>query len=326
MTHRMKITAQSCLAWLLNFAHVQIFLTLISLPFLVAWGLPLSFMAPIGNIIFLPFLTIFLFIATLIFFFELCAIPNIFLIYMLEKIISIWLYLMSFSSKTWLISFAKPSLLFLVCIPICALAILFKKKRASSYCTTLALLGTLLFFCACLKYPFFSSEESIVSVPCNKGEIIIVRKDAQISIIDPGYLGQTISSPTWIEFTLVPLLNQHFGSQTIHHLILLQPSIMTFACVEKLCQLCTVRHCYIPLWQGTADRSLLRSYGCMRHALENNTTHLVRIKNAPLPLDALTIYPLESMLSYKDITFKTMRVNISLKEKKLEIYSAKKQK
>lgn len=283
-------------------------------------------MAPIGNIIFLPFLTIFLFVATLIFFFELCAIPNMFLIYVLEKIISIWLYLMSFSSKTWLISFAKPSLLFLVCMPICALAILFKKKRVSHYYTTLALLATLLFFCACLKYPFLPSTELVITVPCNKGEIIMVRNNAQISIIDPGYLGQTISSPTWIEFTLVPLLNQHFGSQTIHHLIVLQPSIMTFACVEKLCQLCTVRHCYIPLWQGNADKPLLRSYGYMRRALEKNKTDLIRIKNTPLIVNASTISPLEQAIVYKDITFQAMRVNVLLKEKKLEIYSAKKQK
>ena len=166
----------------------------------------------------------------------------------------------------------------------------------------------------------------ILSVPCNKGEIIIVRNNAHVTIIDPGYLGQTISSPTWIEFTLVPLLNQYFGSQTIHHLILLQPSIMTFSCVATLCQLCDVHYCYVPLWQGNADRSLLRSYGYMRHALEKNNTHLVRIKNAPLSLDACTISPFEPMLSYKDIMFKTMHVSISLKEKKLEIYSAKKQK
>lgn len=325
MTHRLKIISYSCLAWFLNFAQVQLFLTLISLPFLVAWGLPLSFMAPIGNIIFLPFLSAFLFVATLIFFFELLTIPNMFLIYILEKIISFWLYVMSFSSKTWLISFAKPSFLFLVCIPLGALLILFKKK-STPYLKTLAFLGILLFFCACLKYPFSSSEQMILNVPCNKGELIIVRKNAHVSIIDPGYLGQSIASPTWIEFTLVPLLNQHFGSQTIHHLIVLQPSIMTFSCVATVCQLCNVHYCYVPLWQGNADRSLLRSYGYMRHALEKNSTQLVRIKNAPLSLDALTICPLELMLSYKDITFKTMRVNIALKEKKLEIYSAKKQK
>ena len=282
-------------------------------------------MSPLGNILFLPFLSAFLFMATLIFFFELCTLPNEWLIYALEKILACWLYCMQFSSKSWLISFAKPSLAFLVCVPLVALTILFTKKITRHF-TLFAFLGALLFFCGCMKYPFFAATEKTISVPCNKGHVTIVYKNAQISVIDSGYLGQTIASPTWLEFTLIPLLNQHFGSQTITNLIVLQPSIMTFACVEKLCQLCIVKNCCIPLWQGNTDKALLRSYGYMKRALEKNHTHLTRIKNVPLVLDAITITPQKQTISYKNSMFKIMRVDISLQEQNLEIYSAKKQK
>ena len=54
--------------WLTNFALVQLFLTLISLPILIAWGLPISCISPIGNMIYNPLLCIFTVYRTALFF------------------------------------------------------------------------------------------------------------------------------------------------------------------------------------------------------------------------------------------------------------------
>lgn len=148
-----------------------------------------------------------------------------------------------------------------------------------------------------------------------------------ITLIDSGHLGERIATPSWIEFTLLPTLNQNFGTQHITHLLVLQPSIMTFLCVEKICQLCAIKNFYLPLWKGTADKRLLHSYFLMKTALEKNGTTIKRLTHAPFsPLKELTIIPLEQRIRYNDISFPVFHLKTTLPEKILEIYSAKKPK
>lgn len=112
---------------LADFIHLQLFLTLISWPILIAWGLPLSLMSLLGNFIFGPVVTLFLFVSALIFFCELVGIPNGSLVWLLDKITDWWVFIMHHSSSRWLISAPAPSLLALAVLPFCALAILYFK-------------------------------------------------------------------------------------------------------------------------------------------------------------------------------------------------------
>ena len=106
-------------SWLMNFIYIQLLVTLISLPILVWWGIPISLLSPIGNLIFTPLLTIFLFLASLIFFLELFYIPNQWLIYLLEIVTRFWNYLITFGSNGSLIGFAKPPLWFFILVILC---------------------------------------------------------------------------------------------------------------------------------------------------------------------------------------------------------------
>ena len=68
---------------IIQFLQVQLFLSLASLPILVAWGIPFSLATVAGNFLFSPFLTLFLLLSSLIFFTELIFIPNAWLIFFL---------------------------------------------------------------------------------------------------------------------------------------------------------------------------------------------------------------------------------------------------
>lgn len=113
---------------LLHFLHLQLFLSLISLPILIAWGLPFSWLTFVGNLIFTPFLTLFLLVSSLIFFAHLVSIPCGFLVSILEKITSWWIFLMQWSDRHWLMGFARPSLMVLFCIPVIAVLIVQSKR------------------------------------------------------------------------------------------------------------------------------------------------------------------------------------------------------
>jgi len=124
----MKRFVQNLKKKLLTFLQVQCFLSLVSLPVIVAWGLPFSLMTAVGNFIFSPFITIFLLCSSLIFFTELLSIPNQYLIIILEWITKIWLICLSYGSKSWLVGLPT-SLLPLLCIIAILTFITFKNKK-----------------------------------------------------------------------------------------------------------------------------------------------------------------------------------------------------
>ena len=127
----MKISSylQRFIKNLINFIHIQLFITLISIPILLCWGMPISVLTFAGNFLLSPILTLFLLLSSLIFFCELLHIPNSFLIYGLQKTCSTWLSLMQWGTKHYLVALAAPSLLIIIAIPICALLILHYKKN-----------------------------------------------------------------------------------------------------------------------------------------------------------------------------------------------------
>jgi len=120
MTLIMKITKIQ--RWFLRFIQVQLFITTISLPILLSWGLPISLLSPLGNLIFFPVLVLFLLLSSLVFFFEIIHIPNEWLIYCLEKVTLAWFSILSIGNgATALIGFSKPPKLFLIALPLLTL-------------------------------------------------------------------------------------------------------------------------------------------------------------------------------------------------------------
>ena len=126
-----KIT-YSVKKFLLHFIQAHLMVTIISFPILIGWGMPISKVSIIGNLIFSPFLTIFLIISSLTFFTELLCIPNGFLISQLNQLTSFWEKGLHFGQKKWLCCFAKPSFIILISIPIITFIIISYKKTYAS--------------------------------------------------------------------------------------------------------------------------------------------------------------------------------------------------
>src|SRR5262245_46384432 len=111
------------MAYIVRFIHVQLFITLISLPILIAWGMPISLLTFAGNLLLSPVLTVFLLLASLIFFCHMLFIPCGILIKLLEQVTSWWLHAMMVGNNSWLIALKLPSCIFLVFIFIGTLGI-----------------------------------------------------------------------------------------------------------------------------------------------------------------------------------------------------------
>ncbi|MGE0009296.1 MAG: hypothetical protein AB7F19_02035 [Candidatus Babeliales bacterium] len=312
---------------LLSFIHIQLFVSIVSLPILISWGLPVSTLAPLGNFIFGPFLTLFLGISCIIFFTELCYIPNGIFIWCLEQITQLWLYLLSHASSTWLLSFKTPSPWFFVALLLATIAIVYHKKlqslHTSSFCFAF-LLGIAYLYLVFLNVPKYA----IAPIPCNNAHITIIKTPKSFSIIDPGIIGRRISAPSWIEYSLLPTLRSQYGIQTIDNIVLLAPGIVLFDAITELIRIMPIKNIYVPLWQGESPLGLTSAYKKMKDAATRHGIKIHRIgkKSQELILDnesTLSIMPLDAQCTYRTIKYSAIKIIGQLPEDTITLYSSK---
>lgn len=291
---------------LLFFVQLQLFMSLLSLPILIAWGLPISGMALIGNLIFSPFLMFFLFLSSLIFFFELCSLPNNFLIKTLDWFTRCWSWCIECGNSQWLIGFAKPSLWILLAIVAGSFIILHCKKITKPITRIVCFVIVTIFIVITLKWNC-QKECVIRQIGCNNGFVTVVKTPSTLTVIDPGVLGKRVNS-SWVEYTLAKELVEQFGTMKIDVLIFTRPTILTLDCAAQICRLMNVSSLYLVTWQGESDKRLLQKYGRLRYELTQKNGKFFRIGHKPIDLRlgtnyTLTVKPLLENFSYKNITF-----------------------
>src|SRR6185436_7137348 len=112
----------------LRFLEIQLFITLCSLPILLAWGLPISLASLLGNFVFAPFLTIFLLLSSLLFFGQLCNIPCSFVAQALELVTDFWFWCLQWGSRDLLCELPCPPLVVSLALLAASIAIAMYRK------------------------------------------------------------------------------------------------------------------------------------------------------------------------------------------------------
>jgi len=312
--------------WIGRFLYLQLFISLAAFPLLLCWGLPISLLSPVGNLIFGPFLTIFLFLSSMLFFTELLYIPNSLIADLLDTFTKSWLWILNIPSHPWLFGFAKPSLALLIIIPLVALLIIhykkFKARWQPIFCLSILLIGSCLF----IKTAHSKTKEC-ETVACNGSEVTLVHDDQRLILIDPGAIGKRVNAASWIEFTLIPHLIVSSGKTTIDDLILLQPGAMLFQAITTLITKIKVKKIYLVCWQGSLEKHEWRSFFLMREAAQEHNVIIERITNKQITLPvtngSLTITPLKSQITQREITYPAIKVAGSIDDTKFTVTSKK---
>lgn len=313
--------------WLTHFIELQLFLTLISLPLLIAWGLPVSLLTPVANLIFNPVLTVFLFVSSLIFFTELVGIPNGLLVWMLNVITNWWIWVLDWYHNSWLIGFVKPPLWFLILIPVLSLCIIASKKFYSSRVIIIAM--SLLFgVISVVLYMQSRVACGVTRVAYNNDELPILHYAQKTVVIDTGIMGKRASAVSWVNYTLIPELIQKTGRLTIDHLIVMQPSIRTFEALVALSTKVQINTIYLPVWTGTMPRGIWRHYFTLCERIKNAGGLVIRIGKYPkkinlLPGFVVNIHPLDAQLKYSEASFPALLVDGNIDKDTFAFYSAK---
>lgn len=203
---------------------IQAVLTVVSTPLLIAWGLPIAILGPIGNLIFTPFLLIFLALTIIITLCELLNLPDQLVITALEQFTNFWLKLTAWGPKNSLIGLPKTALLFFSLIALGTVLLMlvttkpqFKKVLVASI--VIMFLGGYFF-----KY-FPNTQTQELVITHQKYSLQVTYKNQQIYLTDQTRLLAHVYHPVaWCEHTLKPMLIKNFGDAPIAELTLIKPT------------------------------------------------------------------------------------------------------
>ncbi len=305
--------------------YVQLVISIYSFLILVSWGIPFCPMSFVGNLVFGPVLTLFLGLSTLLFFTEICFIPNGYIASLLDIVSNCWLWVLSYCSLQHLqIPCARPSIL-VMCTLFCAAFIVILLR--TSYIKKNVYLCVMLVasFLLAGQHPI---NDEIEQLPCANGNLHIIKTAENLIIVDPGCLGRYISAPSFVQFTLMPHLIQKYGTNIIDHLILLQPGKLTFDAVQTIAQKGSIKHLYIPLWQGQLSKSGLISFMRMKEQVEQQGTAIHRLGNHEITLiknkrTNLSIKPVQEEIKKTSITFEAFCVGNTIDKQPVKFYPSK---
>lgn len=309
--------------WLLDFVYIQSYVTLLSLPILIAWGLPFSLFSPLGNLIFNPFILIFLLLSSLIFFGALLGIPMTWFSYALDTVTSWWLSCMNLAPHNSSIGFCEPPWIMLILIPILTLAIvhhpLTRARNRSIACFT----GLFLIIGA---FSIFSRSHNMLSIPCNNGAITVLCHHKQTIVIDPGFIGQRPSGKQWAQYELIPAITKRTGIAHLNTVITLQPTATILQALEQMCHTTSIERLMVPYWQGTVSKGMNRAWHSLKKTAESYGTKICRIgyKEQLVPgCPELAIQPTGTSIKSGDYSYPALRISGIFTEKIISISPAR---
>jgi len=209
----------------MQFIVTQAFLTLISLPILIAWGLPTSWWSPLGNLLFSPILSVYLFCAVLVFFSEILCIPNGCLIWLLEKVSTAWLWCMALLPSHATIGFARPHTSMLLGILIGSFCVIWLLRRRSYLVRTIIVLIALCCTSLALKYTsdapdgIYTIKQEALHITCahSKGAVALIAQDS--------CLARKPSAESWFVYQMMSEIVAQTGVVNIDHFVLFHPRL-----------------------------------------------------------------------------------------------------
>jgi len=244
----MKKLYASVVSFFTRFLYLQLFLTLISLPVLIAWGIPISLLTFAGNLLFSPILTLFLLLSSLLFFCTLLHLPTGILAWSLDRITHLWLWIMKSMPGSWYIGFAQVPWWMFVFLVVAVLAIVHSKYLIKPVHAMSALLAVAILFygMTCL----YHTPEQRTIIPSPKGIVTMHVHNNEICIVEEGAFSSQTSLAAWLEYTLLPTVIKKTGICHVEYCIITSHTQRTLQALADSIGRLGIKHVYIPAWKG----------------------------------------------------------------------------
>ncbi len=288
---------------LINFFILNLFITLTCLPVLVSWGLPLSWLSPFGNLIFSPFLSIFLLLSTISFFCDVICLPHSIIDQLLEWITQAWQSIMALAPQNSFIGFSLTAFWALLIISFITLFMLMLAPFAQAQRRLAALL--LLFCCSMAVLKITQPYTINVQLKSTKKDSQLIVSGPHTMLIDQGAFSERANPASWAQYQLVSDLIKTTGSMQIDHLVLPKPNIRACEAAAALLQHANVKAIYYPAMQGEltgAHRGAFRKLYAIAKEKEA-LMHCVR-RDVPIQVGELSVkLIIGNKVKYRDIQY-----------------------
>lgn len=213
------------------FIELQLLITVVIIPIMTGWGISISYMSLVGNLIFAQILSLFILTSTALFCANLCAIPDLYIRQILELITNIWYYFLSYGSAQWLVGFPTWTM------PISILSALYclglYQARIANQKIRIAWLTI-----GCLLTPMahyiFQPAYQHIRVEQGRQTMHIIKVQSKLYAFDCGALGARPSSKSWIEYTLSQAMIKALGATRLDALIICKANSRTPKAVADL--------------------------------------------------------------------------------------------
>jgi len=225
------------LNWLLNALKLQLFLNIISLVILIHWGLPVSILSPIGNLVFAPFLIIFLTLSSLVFFTELLYISNAWIANILESFTNCWIKLLSLGNDNWKIYLAQPP--FYISILLIMLSILAVKHKKIQHVITRIICLILIFIFLIMYNKMNIPNKSFEVLKYRNAKLYVISNNSKITLQDKGLLEK--ANWQWIQYDLITHLIKKFGHCNVEKLVVKNINKQNEKSIKLISKKCNIK-------------------------------------------------------------------------------------
>lgn len=200
-------------------------MVLCSLPIVVAWGLPLSTLSILGNMLFSPFITLFLLLSVLLLAGYIVGFPAGPLPWCLEQVTNIWFWGLEKGSSAQLYAFPCPPWWILLCVPLSLLIVLYGVSERRTEMREILCLGALLGIWCALFTLYGMTTYRETALPYGNRMLSIHKTSSGLVVVDrDGVLRAGAHNGAWAKFTLRSLLAKCFGQRSCQMIVLMHPS------------------------------------------------------------------------------------------------------
>lgn len=250
----MKPVTKTIINYLASYLELQLFLMALSLPVLVGWGIPVTPLGLIGNIVFTPFLLAFLTLSCLIFITEICAFPNFYLIRLLEALDEFWHYCMSWAPQQLVIPVANPGWVILALVTVSILVLAHQLRRWRRIMRIGLLTGLIALMIISLKISSSCSSPRFITVDRQRWHLAHYLNRSWLYI--PALSCGRTPPYQFVNYRVVPALIQQTGSLSFDYLIVSVRGPQAEPLVKELLAALHARHCIILLEYASDSISL----------------------------------------------------------------------
>jgi len=203
---------QALIAFIAKKIYPQLIMSCLTLPLLVLWGLPITPMVIVGNIVFVPILTIFLGLSAFVFALYWCGMSFVPLNWLLERVVGLWLYILQGFGIKQFFCFPCPYPLVALLLFACMVFILSIRVVKKGVLRLLLLVGVIILFwlcgllCISGKEIMVGDEKTIATRIDQRGRVVLMCRKKRLC---------KRSIDSWISYTVKTHIARYYGRTTI---------------------------------------------------------------------------------------------------------------